>query len=217
MEDPERVRQVVTPALKRRRPALSCAECRRRKIKCDRKHPCDPCKRFESPTCTYNSKQINLTSSVGHVSLSTSSPSPSSTRDSPNDEGIAAINVEQLAPIAPSTVPGSTTHIFEQPSLINRIVGAGNYDNLDLTHRIERLEQIQASAKLNEQAVEPGSSLPAHSSRLEGIMLKNRYFGHSHWLSAIAKVTHTVSAAILDPKLTRYRPSHSCALTTIKT
>ncbi|KAF8343772.1 uncharacterized protein EI90DRAFT_2119 [Cantharellus anzutake] len=30
---------------KRRRQALSCTECKRRKIRCDRSHPCSPCAR----------------------------------------------------------------------------------------------------------------------------------------------------------------------------
>ncbi|KAA1475577.1 hypothetical protein DENSPDRAFT_431224 [Dentipellis sp. KUC8613] len=33
------------PKQKRRRQALSCTECKRRKIKCDRAHPCGPCSR----------------------------------------------------------------------------------------------------------------------------------------------------------------------------
>lgn len=33
------------PKKKRRRQALSCTECKRRKIKCDRVQPCTPCKR----------------------------------------------------------------------------------------------------------------------------------------------------------------------------
>ena len=33
------------PKKKRRRQALSCTECKRRKIKCDRNHPCSPCAR----------------------------------------------------------------------------------------------------------------------------------------------------------------------------
>ena len=39
---------------KRRRPALSCLECRRRKIKCDRNDPCNHCKRSPGTTCLYN-------------------------------------------------------------------------------------------------------------------------------------------------------------------
>lgn len=38
---------------KRRRPALSCVECRRRKIKCDRTMPCSHCLQLKSTICTF--------------------------------------------------------------------------------------------------------------------------------------------------------------------
>jgi hypothetical protein len=43
------------PTRKRRRPALSCVECRRRKIKCDRRMPCSSSQymQLKSPTCIY--------------------------------------------------------------------------------------------------------------------------------------------------------------------
>lgn len=38
-----------------RRQALSCTECKRRKIKCDRQHPCGPCvRRTEADKCHWN-------------------------------------------------------------------------------------------------------------------------------------------------------------------
>ncbi|KAF5632995.1 hypothetical protein F25303_9278 [Fusarium sp. NRRL 25303] len=43
------------PAYKRRRPAVACTECRRRKIRCDRHSPCGPCsKSMPSLRCVYN-------------------------------------------------------------------------------------------------------------------------------------------------------------------
>lgn len=38
---------------KRRRPAYSCVECRRRKVRCDRTIPCRQCKAHNAPSCTY--------------------------------------------------------------------------------------------------------------------------------------------------------------------
>lgn len=43
------------PPRKRRRPALSCIECRRRKIKCDRNMPCNHCKQSKNSVCSYKS------------------------------------------------------------------------------------------------------------------------------------------------------------------
>ncbi|QRV88596.1 Fungal specific transcription factor domain [Ceratobasidium sp. AG-Ba] len=43
------------PKKRRRRQALSCTECKRRKIKCDRQHPCGPCaRRSEADKCHWN-------------------------------------------------------------------------------------------------------------------------------------------------------------------
>ena len=38
---------------KRRRPARSCVECRRRKVRCDRKKPCGQCVAQNSPSCDF--------------------------------------------------------------------------------------------------------------------------------------------------------------------
>ncbi|KAL3960558.1 hypothetical protein ACCO45_005675 [Purpureocillium lilacinum] len=42
-----------TPEKKRRRPALACEQCRRRKIKCDRNSPCGHCTKARIASCTY--------------------------------------------------------------------------------------------------------------------------------------------------------------------
>jgi len=47
------VSETTVPPRKRRRPALSCVECRRRKIKCDRRMPCSHCMQLKSTICTY--------------------------------------------------------------------------------------------------------------------------------------------------------------------
>jgi hypothetical protein len=80
------------PIRKRRRPALSCAECRRRKVKCDRNNPCGPCMAYKSPTCTYTdppatasrasqqSQKSNHTTSTSVSNISTPSTHQSSTQ-----------------------------------------------------------------------------------------------------------------------------------------
>ncbi|KAK3332998.1 hypothetical protein B0T19DRAFT_458077 [Cercophora scortea] len=48
--------------LKRRRPALACEQCRRRKIKCDRATPCGPCQRSQLDVCTFRPEWYKGTS-----------------------------------------------------------------------------------------------------------------------------------------------------------
>lgn len=57
MEPPAQNAYTVTPR-KRRRPALSCVQCRQRKVRCDRGLPCGPCVRARSSlasSCFYDS------------------------------------------------------------------------------------------------------------------------------------------------------------------
>lgn len=53
--DPEDTDLQGPPKKKRRRQALSCTECKRRKIKCDRNQPCAPCtRRGEQAKCQWH-------------------------------------------------------------------------------------------------------------------------------------------------------------------
>jgi hypothetical protein len=52
--------EISVPPRKRRRPALSCVECRRRKIKCDRRMPCSHCMQLKSTLCTYPETHSNV-------------------------------------------------------------------------------------------------------------------------------------------------------------
>ncbi|GLA08392.1 hypothetical protein AnigIFM60653_009923 [Aspergillus niger] len=68
---------------KRRRPALSCIECRRRKVKCDRHNPCGQCVAAQS-RCgykTYSGQQIIAHLQRGHASQSTRLNQPASERE----------------------------------------------------------------------------------------------------------------------------------------
>ncbi|CZR68899.1 uncharacterized protein PAC_18800 [Phialocephala subalpina] len=44
----------TAPPRKRRRPALSCEQCRKRKIKCDRNYPCTQCQQSKTAHCSYS-------------------------------------------------------------------------------------------------------------------------------------------------------------------
>ncbi|OAR02826.1 hypothetical protein LLEC1_01605 [Akanthomyces lecanii] len=57
------------PANRRRRPALACSQCRRRKIRCDRGFPCGPClKSLPVLSCIYHSQP------GGHAAAAASHP-----------------------------------------------------------------------------------------------------------------------------------------------
>jgi hypothetical protein len=52
------------PVRKRRRPAVACTECRRRKVKCDRSLPCASCV-LGTLSCAYNTPDIPLLQNPG--------------------------------------------------------------------------------------------------------------------------------------------------------
>jgi hypothetical protein len=65
--------EISVPPRKRRRPALSCVECRRRKIKCDRRMPCSHCMQLKSTLCTYPETHSNV---VNRRNIPKPSPNP---------------------------------------------------------------------------------------------------------------------------------------------
>lgn len=75
--------EATAPPRKRRRSALSCVECRRRKINCDRRMPCSHCMQLKSMICTYpethsdvaNRRNVDSVLQGAQV-LGTSSPLP---------------------------------------------------------------------------------------------------------------------------------------------
>ncbi|KAH6969285.1 hypothetical protein DER45DRAFT_46619 [Fusarium avenaceum] len=62
---------------RRRRPALSCHECRRRKVKCDQKSPCAPCVRHKTE-CTYQSHHGSASVPVRSLRARASAHTPAS-------------------------------------------------------------------------------------------------------------------------------------------
>jgi hypothetical protein len=59
-EQPSQVSEseVTVPAKKRRRPALACRQCRRRKVRCDQNKPCNNCTKSRIADCTYPQNHV---------------------------------------------------------------------------------------------------------------------------------------------------------------
>lgn len=69
----------MLPSRKRRRPALSCERCRRRKVKCDREEPCGPCSKSDNAIlCHYEPlhHQHTPTSAFRSMSFAPAAASP---------------------------------------------------------------------------------------------------------------------------------------------
>jgi hypothetical protein len=57
------------PPRRRRRPALSCVPCRRRKIKCDRTMPCNHCMQSKNAVCSYKDAHPVVVNARTNLSL----------------------------------------------------------------------------------------------------------------------------------------------------
>ncbi|TGO21656.1 hypothetical protein BPAE_0207g00110 [Botrytis paeoniae] len=200
-----------TQPRKRRRPALSCIQCRRRKIKCDRNMPCGQCISSKTSACQYSSD-----------------PAPQSKRSRVNGNG--------QYPVTPSTVdhsPGSTTHASPNCNGGTDNVTNGIPPN-STSFWAERTPIVEGSLPLRGQAIVPHQTPPdptvqalldrvhkleqiisetdamndgpnllsdsyVRGPSLRGSLSKTRFFGQSHWMNSIDQSKHLTKLKELGP------------------
>ncbi|KAI9376516.1 hypothetical protein BJX61DRAFT_530813 [Aspergillus egyptiacus] len=187
-----RVNPQRTPAsTKRRRRALSCTTCRRRKVKCDRLMPCGQCVRSGTKvTCVY--PPAPWKTSLSHPD------STSTACRRPQDQGPINVpisrTVRQMAPGGDSTkfVPsgyGRGNHDKGGPerdlalqSPLHADLGGAHYE--------------QVSGNFKAFTGHGGGLIPPSSSTglvqsltpisFRGAQQKSRFFGRSHWATTLA-------------------------------
>ncbi|KAF2798117.1 hypothetical protein K505DRAFT_405407 [Melanomma pulvis-pyrius CBS 109.77] len=189
-----------TGPVKRRRAALSCVECRRRKVKCDRERPCGPCTRSKSPTCTFRPPPKPNPQVIGRpvnspISGSTSQSQDGSTLVSP-----------------PQATATNQTHDFD--SMLNRYIapgifgvhGKGTLGPLprsqdeasnptpattirSLVDRVRDLEgRLTALSEGSSSGDSSGSiNMPIRDAPCApaGQFVKSKFYGESHWVNCI--------------------------------
>ncbi|KAL4793739.1 hypothetical protein BDV19DRAFT_379966 [Aspergillus venezuelensis] len=189
------------PERRRRRPAVSCALCRRRKIRCNRESPCNNCLKSKSIQCVYENDVP-------------------SRQQRPNYSHTAAVDrtktsqdrLQMLAPDVP---------VSRVPSYAPRSVPSSSRDSLSGSHAsnsevdsmrstIRRLEEQLAKVKNTPSPPpQPGatSNIETTTSQIAGtfhvnhesritddhralsrnlVIHKSRVFGASHWAQAAA-------------------------------
>lgn len=183
---------------KRRRPALACDRCRRRKIKCDRKLPCSHCVRTGfGPSCTYvTSDQIGATvvrepdesiqdssSNSQYTGYGDCNISPTFSIGSTSAENELHENFWDLyaLPTGDTCSQGPVSSVIDYP---DSSIGAQA-----LQQRVRQLEQKLASvskaeASKNDQA----SAASQDNERVKGRMWQRSLLGRSHWSSSVINV-----------------------------
>lgn len=172
-----------TPPRKRRRPALSCAECRRRKIKCDRNIPCRQCTQFKSAKCTYSPERLSSVNSPATMaaygaSLSTPQGVSKSLGGPPVTANLVVLE-NSLPPTECITggTPASSTS--SEQSVVQTLMD-----------RVQRLEQALVATSLDAQPSSAGcrTETPAKKDIDRSIWHKTRFYGQSHWVHPFEQV-----------------------------
>ncbi|KAF2143542.1 uncharacterized protein K452DRAFT_317031 [Aplosporella prunicola CBS 121167] len=152
---------VPTPR-KRRRPALACEQCRKRKVKCDRHTPCEQCVRTKNEPCIYLSQD----------------PPPSANKSRRVVDGDGSIT----APASLSPVQSWARPIYPASRLPNSISETvGPAPDQALLNKAQHLNSdMRSIGRFDTKPRNASWEIP-----FQGRFSKDRYFGRSHWMNAV--------------------------------
>ena len=183
---------------KRRRPALSCAQCRRRKIKCDRNTPCAQCTQSKSSTtCSYSpddaAAPVNRRVNAADLPVAYSTPISLGSLDrASNNSGVRVSGSSINHPSSPRAVPlvENAQYGGRSPWKEPTVQGFHSESTVqDLRDRIHKLEQLLSESKSRQPADSRDvSSVAETAPHLRGSLSKTRFFGQSHWMNFIDQV-----------------------------
>lgn len=175
----EHTAALAAPPQRRRRPPLSCSQCRHRKIKCDQKKPCNQCKRSKDVMCIYTtfpdsdklrSQRVQLTpTSEGSFQIATPTPS-TSIISFPTNIANTGQHSSQNAPL------GNT--MVQKLRLLNVCPLLGSVDQSPLANL---LPVRQCTPTIGSQVVDVFSDSERERQPC-------RFVGETHWLNEIMQV-----------------------------
>ncbi|KAF2737626.1 hypothetical protein EJ04DRAFT_520928 [Polyplosphaeria fusca] len=182
---------------RRRRPAVSCTLCRKRKVRCNRETPCNNCLRSKTAICVYEAETHTLSRDKAasklanrHPPSSTSATTPSTPSTQSTTHEVESLKgriseletqLPKLTPVSPSR-PATDIFGCNVPST-NAGIGVSPNPAFDGSYYVE-----QGSKFFGE-----GQALP------RGITHKDRMFGQSHWVNGVTWIQDIIE--ILEPKL----------------
>lgn len=209
---------------KRRRPALACEQCRRRKLRCDRKLPCAPCTRSrESLTCSYSPSQLAQESTSDFIAEL--SPVAISKREEGRKRSFASAfstegntNAGDLGESSNGDAPpAQTAQIIEDLQQrirqLEGLVSAGRAtDQIPVGLDPSRTSATQArrtihtpnpagqkaSSQTRPSQVDGNSPITAPVPRLRVSSQKTKLFGSNHWVNTAAQVLSIVCCVVVD-------------------
>lgn len=181
---------------------ISCEACRRRKARCDRKHPCTNCVRWEVDKCVYSTQSVGLKKGDNddntREEILASAPAAKIVRHPqhrtvPLRPSAAILPKPTTVPLAPKPAAAaleddradttSGVHIWRTTALASIFIGVSSLANAsedDEGH--PGVTDNGKNAAPNDQPLFPG--LEGTMGPIRGAFYKNRYIGQSHWMYA---------------------------------
>ncbi|KAI9687176.1 MAG: hypothetical protein M1822_002587 [Bathelium mastoideum] len=185
------------PPRKKRRPALACEQCRRKKIKCDRQSPCRPCTKTNE-ACDYVSENRQLSNTAPFEASETRF---SVFEQDPQRQMVSATTISDAPPIpaSASIVPLDGAYNGSDSANLasfsdQLMVPIG----LELAPMVEQLEIDERLSSLFESSTEfatpnvEAHAVPNLSSC--GAFFKTRFYGLSHWMNFAYQTPEVLSA-----------------------
>ncbi|KAM3066363.1 hypothetical protein ACMFMG_003128 [Clarireedia jacksonii] len=171
---------------KRRRPALSCVQCRRRKIKCDRNMPCGQCTSSKTSACLYASDPPPTSKKPRSDGQFPATPSSIGQESPVNTSSVAHAvdnNDATARPIWGERQPlvEEATPIRGQPATYSQYPDRSDQPTVQaLLERVHKLERMLSQSDHVNPSLLPLVKTPG----LRGAISKTRYFGLSHWVNS---------------------------------
>ena len=183
---------------RRRRPALSCIGCRRRKIKCNRDDPCAHCVSAKIQ-CTYriysNDATVSVTSPSAHAASPLAQAQQVSTDGPVRDLGSNPSGPRVAVPAVREGQNETSQNETSYTSGRNDIQPQNSVQEeeptlTDLWQRVRKLEESSASNPIR-GLFENGRDILARQSGLQDsqiILNKTRILNWSHWMGTAQEV-----------------------------
>ncbi|RKL11746.1 hypothetical protein BFJ71_g227 [Fusarium oxysporum] len=194
---------------RRRRPAVSCDLCRKRKMRCNRGSPCSNCMRARKGDCVYENPPPAERSTTGQDHVADTGGDFNAFLSLPTPEDLVAS--------ANSGLPGVSTGAASSSTGAPTPVSQSSVQELDiLRNRVRQLEsQLSSTTAVPSQShvSTPASTLETSSSRLGGtfhlhsqgqhvgalatpraISHKSRFFGQSHFVCGLPLLRDIIEA-----------------------
>lgn len=177
---------------RRRRPALSCIDCRRRKVKCDRSDPCGQCiaARIRCVYRTYSAPQQPL---QPQLQRQPSASTPSVSAPSPSIQ-VQQLGAHRFTPPLHPSLQGGVTAAAQNDSLIDPRLKDPNHErqpqSLQDLNRLPTPASTAAPSDTSRELLTRQSGVP--DSRV--ILNKTRIVRWSHWMGTAEEVTSAIVA-----------------------